>query len=89
MTSHYHSTQDLRERFRCSTRTIFRRMGRTENPFPAPCIQQNGSFNLWDAEEVAAWEDRERQRTAQMKANRKTSGIPATPQPTSRGRSAR
>jgi predicted DNA-binding transcriptional regulator AlpA len=62
MTTGYHSTRDLRERFRCSSRTIFRRMKRSENPFPAPCMRHAGSFNLWDAEEIAEWERKERQR---------------------------
>ena len=78
MTSHYESARDLLERFRCSRRTIFRRMARAENPFPAPCIQYGGSFNLWDAEEVAAWEQRERERTTQLRADRKV-GASAPP----------
>lgn len=60
----YLSARDLCARFRCSRRTIFRRMKRKVNPFPAPCIQEFGSFNLWDANDVAAWEQRERERTA-------------------------
>lgn len=59
----YHSTHDLCERFRCSSRTIFRRMQREANPFPPPCMQHAGSANLWDAADVAAWERRERERT--------------------------
>lgn len=59
----YQSTKDLRERFRWSSRTIFRKMKRKSNPFPQPCIKEYGSFNLWDAEQVAAWEQRERERT--------------------------
>jgi hypothetical protein len=65
MTISYHSTKDLCDRFRCSSRTLFRRMKRAVNPFPAPCIQCAGSFNLWDAAEVAAWETRERARCRQ------------------------
>jgi hypothetical protein len=38
-------------------------MKRTENPFPKPCIRHRGSENLWAAEDVAAWEQRERERT--------------------------
>jgi hypothetical protein len=38
-------------------------MRRKVNPFPAACLQHAGSFNLWDADEVAAWELRERART--------------------------
>lgn len=66
MSTGYASTKDLCERFRCSSKTIFRRMRRLENPFPKPCIKQFGSFNLWDAQDVAAWEKRERERTAQQ-----------------------
>lgn len=60
MSSTYLSTHDLSERFRCTSRTLFRRMKRTRNPFPAPCMRHVGSCNLWDSEEVAAWEQRER-----------------------------
>lgn len=60
MSPSYQSTRDLCERFRCSSRTLFRRMKRARNPFPAPCMRHAGSCNLWDAEEVAAWEERER-----------------------------
>ena len=63
MSNSYHSTRDLCARYRCSTRTLFRRMKREPNPFPVPCLQHAGSFNLWDAVEVAAWEQRERERT--------------------------
>lgn len=58
----YHSTKDLCERYRCSSRTLFRRMKRAENPFPPPCIKHTGSCNLWDAEDVARWEALERAR---------------------------
>lgn len=61
MTLTYQSTWDLCERFRCSSRTLFRRMKRRRNPFPAPCIKHAGSCNLWDAAEVAEWELRERE----------------------------
>lgn len=60
MSSSYLSTHDLSERFRCTSRTLFRRMKRARNPFPAPCMRHAGSCNLWDSEEVAAWEHRER-----------------------------
>ena len=63
MAREYQSTKDLCERFRCSSRTIFRRMKRRHNPFPAPCIKHAGSFNLWDADEVKEWEEREKERT--------------------------
>lgn len=60
MSSNYLSTHDLSERFRCTSRTLFRRMKRARNPFPPPCMRHAGSCNLWDSEEVAAWEQRER-----------------------------
>ena len=63
MTRAYQSTKDLCERFRCSSRTLFRRMLRATNPFPAPRIRQSGSCNLWDADDVAAWEQREQERS--------------------------
>lgn len=60
MSAMYHSTHDLCNRFRCSSRTLFRRMKRKFNPFPPPCMKHAGTCNLWDAAEVAAWEARER-----------------------------
>ena len=60
MSSSYLSTHDLSDRFRCTSRTLFRRMKRVRNPFPAPCMRHAGSCNLWDSEDVAAWEQRER-----------------------------
>jgi len=60
MTVAYHSTHDLCSRFQCSSRTLFRRMKRARNPFPAPCIRHVGSCNLWDAKDVVDWEARER-----------------------------
>ena len=68
MSASYLSTRDLCERFRCSSRTLFRRMQRAQNPFPAACICHAGSFNLWDAGEVSAWEERERARTQMDRA---------------------
>jgi hypothetical protein len=61
--SAYYSTKDLCERFRCSSRTLFRRMKRIVNPFPAPCMKHAGSCNLWDASDIFEWEQRERERT--------------------------
>lgn len=63
MSSSYLSTHDLSERFRCTSRTLFRRMKRPRNPFPAPCMRHAGSCNLWDSEDVSAWEQRERAHT--------------------------
>jgi hypothetical protein len=62
----YYSTKDLCDRFRCASRTIFRRMDRVENPFPAPRIRHAGSCNLWAIEDVRAWEIREYERTLTM-----------------------
>jgi hypothetical protein len=59
----YHCTKDLCTRFRCSSRTLFRRMKRPKNPFPKPCIRHQGSENLWAAEEIADWEHKERELT--------------------------
>ena len=62
----YFSGRDLGQRFRCSKRTIYRWMKRATNPFPAPCIKYEGSGNLWDCDDVAAWEQRERLRTQSL-----------------------
>jgi hypothetical protein len=59
----YHATKDLCARFRCSSRTLFRRMKRRENPFPKPCIRHQGSENLWAAEDIVSWETKERELT--------------------------
>jgi hypothetical protein len=82
----YQSTRDLRDRFRCSSRTLFRWMRRPENPLPGPCIRHSGSCNLWDYEEIAAWEARERALTRQ---DSKSDGPPsdktsAVPEPVAR-----
>ena len=62
----YISTKEICTRFRCSSRTIFRKMKRPEreNPFPYPRIKQAGSQNLWCSKEVGIWEDKEIERTA-------------------------
>lgn len=59
MAYRYLSTKDLCERYRCSSRTIFRKMKRADNPFPAPCMKQMGACNLWDAAEISKWDERE------------------------------
>jgi hypothetical protein len=71
----YHSTKDLCGRFRCSSRTLFRWMRRAENPLPAPCIRHSGSCNLWDADEIAAWEARERAFTRAMSEARSDQSV--------------
>ena len=75
MVREYLSTKDLCKRFRCSSRTIFRRMAREENPFPQPLIRQAGSFNLWCADAVQEWEDREIERSEHSRWG----GIKASP----------
>lgn len=75
MIREYLSTKDLCQRFRCSSRTIFRRMTREENPFPQPLIRQAGSINLWCADTVCEWEECEIQRSE----NSRWGGIKASP----------
>lgn len=53
----YWSTKDLKERYRCSSRTIFRWMKRDSNPFPQPRLKSSGSHNLWAIDDVEQWED--------------------------------
>ena len=60
----YISTRELCDRYRCSSRTIFRRMKREINPFPPACMKHSGSCNLWDTQEVTDWEEREIEKTA-------------------------
>lgn len=72
----YYSTQDLCERFRCSSRTLFRRMNRPINPFPSPCMKHVGSSNIWDAQEVHEWEYKERERCKTNKTNSDNSCAP-------------
>jgi hypothetical protein len=84
MARSYHSTKDLCERFRCSSRTLFRRMKRSRNPFPLPCMRHAGSCNLWDAREVAEWETRERahaRRSVSQGINGSSGDAPASPEP--------
>ncbi len=52
----YWSTKDLRGRYRCSSRTIFRWMKREKHPFPEPRIRASGSHNLWAIDDVEQWE---------------------------------
>lgn len=63
MNDKYLSTRDLSNRFRCSNRTIFRRMKRDKNPLPSPVIKQVGATNLWCVSQVDEWENREIERT--------------------------
>lgn len=66
MTEQYLSTRDLTNRYRCSSRTIFRKMKRNNNPLPSPVIKQAGAPNLWCAQQVSDWDRRERVRTENM-----------------------
>ena len=75
MIREYLSTKDICQRFRCSSRTVFRRMARDENPFPQPVIRHAGSINLWCADAVKEWEEREIQRSE----NSRWGGINASP----------
>lgn len=65
MISPYLNTQDLMARYRCSSRTIFRRMKRKELPLPQPVIREKGAKNLWLAEDI---ENYDSQRIAAQKA---------------------
>jgi len=65
----YFSTQDLCTRYRCSSRTIFRKMKRAPNPFPKPSLQHVGSLNLWDAVDVTNWECAEKARVRAAQAH--------------------
>jgi len=67
MPTDYYSTSDICQRFRCSSRTIFRRMSREVNPFPKPCIRTRGAENLWDVNDVSTWEAIERARNRPKK----------------------
>ena len=58
----YLSTHDLTDRYRCSSRTIFRWMRRAINPFPQPCFRNAGSSNLWESRDILLWEQREKER---------------------------
>jgi len=56
MVNGYYSTKDLCNRFRCSSRTIYRWIKREAIPFPLPRIKNPGSKNLWAIEDVDEWE---------------------------------
>lgn len=44
-----------------STRTLIRWQQKENNPLPEPTIRPSGTYNLWSADEVYAWEERERE----------------------------
>ena len=64
MTDIYLNTKDLADRYRVSSRTIFRRMNKSDNPFPAPAIKMAGSSNLWLKKDVELWDARQRELTS-------------------------
>jgi len=59
----YLNTNDLCTRYRCSSRTIFRKLRRAINPMPAPVIKTVGSSNLWLVDDILNWEASEMVRT--------------------------
>ncbi|ACK47139.1 hypothetical protein Sbal223_2649 [Shewanella baltica OS223] len=52
----YWCTKDITERFRCTSRTIYRWMEKPKHPFPKPRMLAAGSQNLWAIDDVEAWE---------------------------------
>lgn len=52
----YLTTNDLKARYFCSSRTIFRWMNRVNDPFPLPSIRAKGTVNRWEIKDVEAWE---------------------------------
>jgi len=63
MNMQYLNTSDLCKRYRCSSRTIFRKLRRAKNPMPAPVIKTVGSSNLWLVDDILNWEALEMRRT--------------------------
>jgi len=63
MNMQYLNTNDLCKRYRCSSRTIFRKLRRSNNPMPAPVIKTVGSSNLWLVDDILSWEASEMRRT--------------------------
>lgn len=43
-----------------STRTLHRWQQKEINPLPEPTIRPSGTFNLWSADEIYQWEEREK-----------------------------
>lgn len=65
----YLNTKDLSNHYRCSPRTIFRKMRRPDNPMPAPVIKTVGSSNLWLIDDILNWDASERRRTKENQSN--------------------
>ncbi len=55
----YLNTKDLALRYRCSPRSIFRKMRRDVDPMPLPVIKNKGSSNLWLLEDITEWDIQE------------------------------
>lgn len=65
----YLNTKDLCKRYRCSPRTIFRKLRRAKNPMPAPVIKTVGSSNLWLVDDILNWDTSEMRRTQDESVN--------------------
>lgn len=64
MTDIYLTTKEVANKYKISTRTVYRRMKAPDNPFPAPIIKMAGSSNLWLAKDVELWDARQREMTS-------------------------
>ncbi len=64
MSDIYMTTKEVADRYGISTRTVYRRMKLSENPFPAPIIKMVGSSNLWLIKDVEQWDARQRELTS-------------------------
>ncbi|PJE55721.1 hypothetical protein TY87_09175 [Marinomonas sp. BSi20584] len=59
--SGYLTSAQLCERLgNLSTRTLHRWQQKEINPLPEPTIRPSGTCNLWSADEIYAWEEREK-----------------------------
>lgn len=64
ITAGYWSMRQVRQRFDCSARTIYRWMKLEDSPFPQPVHRRPDSHNLWVIEVVRAWEEAEMSQAA-------------------------
>lgn len=67
--SGYLTSNQLCERFLISTRTLFRWQSKKTNPLPEPTIRPSGTYNLWSADEIYEWEEREKALSKQRSKN--------------------
>ena len=59
--SGYLTSAQLCERLgKLSTRTLHRWQQKEVNPLPEPTIRPSGTCNLWSADDIYAWEEREK-----------------------------